>query len=99
MSCGVGCRRGSDPVLLWCRPVATAPIQPLDWQFPHTPGKALKRKKKKKKKIHLNFKGAYLFIGKSEVLTNVGLTRPQPETAMLVCLSGKAGRMELYNWY
>ena len=28
MSCGVGCRRGSDPALLWlrCRPVATAPI-------------------------------------------------------------------------
>src|SRR5512135_3193259 len=30
VSCGVGCRRGSDPVLLWLwrRPVATAPIQP-----------------------------------------------------------------------
>ena len=31
VSCGVGCRRGSDPALLWPwrRPVATAPIQPL----------------------------------------------------------------------
>src|SRR5512135_1808292 len=34
MSCGVGCRRGSDPALLWlwCRPVATAPIRPLAWE-------------------------------------------------------------------
>ena len=31
VSCGVGCRLGSDPALLWLwrRPVATAPIQPL----------------------------------------------------------------------
>ena len=28
VTCGVGCRRGSDPTLLWlwCRPAATAPI-------------------------------------------------------------------------
>ena len=28
MSCGVGCKHGSDPVLLWlwCRPAATTPI-------------------------------------------------------------------------
>ena len=28
VNCGVGCRRGSDPALLWLwrRPVATAPI-------------------------------------------------------------------------
>ena len=37
MSCGVGCRRGSDPMLLWLwrRLVATAPIQPLAWEPPH----------------------------------------------------------------
>ena len=31
VSCGVGCRCGSDPVLLWLwrRPVATALIRPL----------------------------------------------------------------------
>jgi len=55
MSCGVGCRRGSDPVLLWlwCRPVATAPIGPLAWEPPYAAGAALekaKRQKKKKKK-------------------------------------------------
>ena len=37
LSCGVGCRRGSDPTLLWlwCRPVATAPIRPLAWEPPY----------------------------------------------------------------
>ena len=34
-----------DPVLLWrwCRPVATALIQPLAWEFPYAVGAALKR--------------------------------------------------------
>ena len=55
MSCGVGCRCGSDPVLLWLwrRPVATAPIGPLAWEPPYAAGAALektKRQKKKKKK-------------------------------------------------
>ena len=58
MSCGVGCRRGSDPELLWlwCRPVATAPIQPLAWEPPYALGAAQEiattttRQKKKKKK-------------------------------------------------
>ena len=37
VDCGVGCRHGLDPELLWlwCRPVATAPIQPLAWQLPY----------------------------------------------------------------
>ena len=48
---GVGCRRSSDPELLWlgCRPAATAPIQPLAWEPPNAMGAALKRPKKKKK--------------------------------------------------
>ena len=52
MSCGVGCRRGSDPVLLWLwhRQVATASIQPLAWEPPYATGVALKDKKTKKKK-------------------------------------------------
>ena len=59
MGCGVGCRRGSDPALLWLwrRPVATAPIQPLAWEPPYAAGgakeietkKTTKKKKKKKK--------------------------------------------------
>ena len=61
MSCGVGRRRGSDPALLWlwCRPVATAPIQPLAWEPPYAAGVAqeiatttttTKKDKKDKKK-------------------------------------------------
>ena len=42
MSCGVGCRRCSDPALLWLwpRPVATAPIRPLAWEPPYAAGAA-----------------------------------------------------------
>ena len=40
MNCGEGHRHGSDPVWLWlwCRPVATAPIQPPAWEFPYAVG-------------------------------------------------------------
>ena len=52
MSCGVGCRRSLDPVLLWlwCRPVAAAPIQPLAWQPPYCCGSGPRKRQKKKKK-------------------------------------------------
>ena len=66
VSCGVGCRRGSDPALLWLwrRPVATAPIQPLAWEPPYAAGAAQeiattttkdKKNKKIKNKIKINF--------------------------------------------
>ena len=47
MICGVGCRCGSDPVLLWlwCRPAATALIPPLAWELPYGAGAAIKKKK------------------------------------------------------
>jgi len=50
VSCGVVCRCGSDPVLLWlwCRPVATAPIGPLAWESPYAAGAAQEIAKKKK---------------------------------------------------
>ena len=37
VSCGVGCRRGLDPMLLWlwCRPEAVALIGPLAWEPPY----------------------------------------------------------------
>ena len=51
MSCSVGHRHGSDPTLLWlwCRPEATALIQPLAWELPYVMGAALKRQKDQKK--------------------------------------------------
>ena len=52
MNCGVGCRRGSDTVLLWmwCRPVATAPIRPQPGKLHMPRGAALENDKKKTKK-------------------------------------------------
>ena len=48
MSCGVGRRLCSDPVLLWLwrRPAATAPILRLAWEPPYATGAALKRLEK-----------------------------------------------------
>ena len=55
VSCGVGCRHGSDPELLWlwCRPMATAPIGPLDWKPPYATRVAqeIAKRQKKPKKI------------------------------------------------
>ena len=52
MSCGVGCRRGSDPALLWLwyRLAATAPIRPLAWEPPYAEGVAKRNSKDKKTK-------------------------------------------------
>ena len=52
MSCGVGCRRGLDPTLLWLwrRPVATALIRPLTWESPYAVEVALEKAKRQKKK-------------------------------------------------
>ena len=51
MSCGVDCRRGSDPELLWLwhRPAATAPIT-LAWEPPYAEGVALEKAKRQKRK-------------------------------------------------
>ena len=52
MSCGEGCRRGSDLALLWlwCRLAAVAPIGPLAWEPPYATGVALEKTKRDKKK-------------------------------------------------
>ena len=44
MSCGVSCRCGSDPALLWLwyKAAATAPIGPLTWEPPYASSAALK---------------------------------------------------------
>ena len=53
MRCGVGCRRGWDPTLLWlwCRLVATALVRPLAWEPPYATGVALEKTKRQKKEI------------------------------------------------
>ena len=51
MSCGVDCRHGLDPELLWLcsRLAAVALIQPLAWELPYAAGVALKKQKIKKR--------------------------------------------------
>ena len=51
MSGGVGCRRGSDLVLLWLwrRLVAIAPIRPLAWKPPCAMGVALEKTERQNK--------------------------------------------------
>ena len=52
MSCGVGCRRGSDPELLWLwrRLVATALIGPPSLGPPYAVGAAQEKAKRPKKR-------------------------------------------------
>ena len=51
VSWGADCRHGSDPMLLWlwCRPAATALIQPLARELPYAPDVGKKRKERKRK--------------------------------------------------
>ena len=46
LSYGAGCRRGSDPALLWLWPAVAVSIRPLAWELQYATG-ALKRKEKK----------------------------------------------------
>ena len=54
MSCGVGCRCGSDPALLWLwrRPAAEAPTGPPTWEYPHAAGAAQEWQKDKNKQTN-----------------------------------------------
>ena len=49
VSCGVGHRHGLDPMSLWCRMAAAAPIRLLAWELSYVVDVALKSKKTKTK--------------------------------------------------
>ena len=70
MSCGVGCRRGSDLELLWLwrRLAAAAPIQPLAWKLPYAAGAALKRKKNMKEREYKSDQWAGASPGRKDKL-------------------------------
>ena len=57
MSCGVGCRCGSDPVLLWLWHgwATAAPVGSLAWEPPSASGAAQEKAKRQKKKEAVNF--------------------------------------------
>ena len=63
MSYGVGCRRSSDPRLLWLRhrPVATDSIWPLAWEPPYAAGAAQEMAKKQKNNDDNNKKNEIKF--------------------------------------
>ena len=56
MTCGVGPKGSSDPVLLWlwCRLATTALIRPLAWESPYAMDAALKKTKTKTKTFSLS---------------------------------------------
>ena len=66
MSCGVGCRRGSGPTLLWLwqRLASVAPIGPLAWEPPWAAGVAqeMAKRQKKKKKRYGNLRGSSVLL-------------------------------------
>ena len=77
---GVGCRRGSDPALLWlwCRLVATVPIRPLAWEPSYADRAALEKAKRPKKKRRKSRGEKGLSRGKD-------LSLPAGDTARLPC--------------
>uniref|UniRef100_A0A8D1BHD7 Cytosolic iron-sulfur assembly component 3 n=1 Tax=Sus scrofa TaxID=9823 RepID=A0A8D1BHD7_PIG len=96
----LGCRRGSDPALLWLwrRPVATAPIQPLAWEPPYAAGAAqeiattTKDKKKKKRKERRPIRVILIFLYRSRALlrgrrssTFLGCVRNQIKQVCCLC--------------
>ena len=69
MSCGVGCRHGSDLALLslWCRLAATAPIRPLAGEPQYATIMALEKMKKKKTKKKKKKNPVFNYNGRSLV--------------------------------
>ena len=53
-SCGLVCKYGLDPMLLWLwhKPTTGAPIQPLAWEFTYAMGATIKKEKRKKTLIN-----------------------------------------------
>jgi len=83
VSCGVGCRRSSDPVLLWLwrRPVATAPIRPLAWESPYAAGAAQRNSKKTKQTNKQKKNNVILSLGEDvPVLRHRRVRAPGPES-------------------
>ena len=81
MSCGLGHRHSSDPMLLWlwCSTAAIAPIQPLAWKLPYTVGSALKIQKNAINFCMLIFYSATLpdslMCSSSFLVTSLGFSR------------------------
>ena len=101
MRYGVGCRHGSDPVLLWLwrRLVATDLIGPLPWKPPNAACVALKRKKtRKKRNIFLcTPKGSWVVGHLSHGLWEAGCLLCRLQAAGVNCQSNF--RLQRWVWY
>ena len=94
MNCGVGRRRGLDPVLLWLwrRPVSTALIQPLAWELPYAVSAAItkkrkkKKKKKRRKKKRKEIRGGYYTCQPLSLLAGYSSEQSDTTTAFRGCL-------------
>ena len=85
MNCGVGRRRASDLLWLWCRPAATTQIRPLVWEPPYAMGTALKKKTKR-----LSFSIMHSFRCLVEhKLCCISTKFTESEESMRFCLQGK----------
>ena len=78
MSCGVGCRLGSDPMLPWpgIGQRNTALIGPLAWEPPYATGVALKKIKIKK----------WTWIRYKCTVQTLGQPPPQKKNSKKFCL-------------
>ena len=73
LSCGICCRHGLDPKLLWlwCRLAAAALIWPLAWKLPFAAPVALKKaKKNKQKRIHCSNNWEQIWVGLGQIQHN-----------------------------
>ena len=90
MSCSVGCRRGSDPKLLWLwhRLVATAPIGPLAWEPPYAAGTAqeMAKRPETKTKKNVGLRGEKQQKSTENSWTAGGLTKHTQSASIKVCL-------------
>ena len=92
MSCGVGCRHGSDLALLWLwhRPAATAPTGPLAWESPCATGAALEKAKRQKTKHFLKYFCVFLLNDKLRVALDWYLQTPQITSFYSLKIKGRA---------
>ena len=81
VSCGVGCKGGLDPALLWLwyKPGATAPIQPLVGDPPYAEGVALKKTKNEKEKRKFPITSDQ-FLHLSELKLNITFKNAIPQS-------------------
>ena len=82
VSCSIGCRHGSDPLLLWLiyRPAAIALILPLAWEIPYPVSAVLKTTTTNKQKPDL--------LRQYIPWRKVGVTWPGDECDRKFCVEG-----------